>query len=76
MTSVGAKAVSSHILAGAVRGIPKYKNPDNERYINPWSIKGATAEDPREESDPDNYDDEHVPTLWEEVAMLHWALRN
>jgi len=35
MTSVGAKAVSSHILAGAVRGIPKYKNPDNERYINP-----------------------------------------
>ena len=76
MTQVGSKAVSSHILAGAVKGIPKYKNPENEKYINPGSFKTAVAEDPKDESDPDNYDDEYVPTLREEVAMLHWALWN
>lgn len=76
MAAVGAKAVSSHILAGAIKGIPKYKNPDNEKYINPWAVWGGIAEDPHEESEPDNYDDEHVPTLWEEVAQLHRALWN
>ncbi len=35
MVQVGSKAVTSHILAGAIGGIPKYKNLENEKYINP-----------------------------------------
>ena len=80
VAALGSKMLASQILSGALKGMPKYKNPDNEKYIEPnvmnWKggKSGGIAEE--NDSDPDNYDDVNVPTLWEEVAMLHWALRN
>jgi hypothetical protein len=75
VAALSSKMLSSQILSGALKGMPKYKNIHNEKYIEPnisnqrRANGGGIAEE--YDTDPDNYDDLNIPTLREEVAMLH-----
>ena len=70
------KAVASHLITGAVKGVPKYRNPDNAKYLGLNAGRRVGGEQDDDEAEVDNFDDDQVPTMVEEIAMLHRALRN
>ena len=53
---------------------PKYKDPDNERYINPANnvhlIRERAQHEMEEDIEHDDYTQDTMPTIREEIAIL------